>query len=127
RFAGRPTDRGRREAPGAARRHDDLQPLALLAYQFHPRHARVLEQGHRVLDTAQTHELVAGHNGHTVRVVVEDERGDAAVRHLRHNDHDVRYRAVGGPQLAAVKDVAVLYRRGRGGQARGVGAHVRLG
>ena len=73
-------------------------------------------------------------HGDARRTGVDDEGGDAApvafgLGHHRHDDEQVGDGSVGGPQLAAVDDVAraVLGGDGGGGHAGRVGADVVLG
>ncbi len=107
-----------------------LRPQPSLPIRFSCRHEDVLELGDRVLDPLQAHERVAVRDRHALGRVVHDEGADAALvalglGHARHHDHDVGDRAVGGPQLGAVEDVAALGRHGGRRHARRVRARRR--
>ena len=121
-------DGGQREASGVERREGDAQALPFLADEILARYAHVAKADDAVRERLETHEVTAVLDLHARPIGVDDEGADLLRRGVaRHHDEELGERAVGAPELLAVqqKHVAVTHRRR--GEARRIGADVRLG
>jgi hypothetical protein len=119
---------GQRQPASIQRGQRDLQAFAFLADEVLTRHAHVVEADDRIGERLEPHEAGAILDPDTGPGRFHDEGADLLrLRIAGHHHEQLGERAVRTPQLLAVEHIGLAVPHGGRGQARRVGANVRLG